>query len=411
MGRTSCLAIAVAAMNVAAFAQADTIRFATYNASLNRSAEGELAAELATTTARQPRAIAEVIQRVAPDVLLVNEFDYDPRSPGLFQENYLGQSQNTTGAGASKPISFDYSFIAPSNTGLASGFDLDNSGAIDGPGDAQGFGFFEGQFGMAVFSKYEILTDEVRTFQTFLWQDMPGARLPQDPKDVDGNGDAANWYTEEELGTLRLSSKSHWDIPILIDGEVVHFLVSHPTPPVFDGAEDRNGLRNADEIRFWSDYVNGADYIYDDKGKSGGLAPGARFVIAGDQNADPSDGDSAENAVGQLTEHPLINNSIVPSSAGGIQAVQRQAGANLDHRGDPAFDTADFGFAGLSNGVPNPDKVPGNLRVDYVLPSKSGLNLQGGGVFWLEDTDPLFRLAEFPTSDHRLVFIDVEVAP
>ena len=33
---------------------------------------------------------------------------------------------------------------------------------------------------------------------------------------------------------FRLSSKSHWDVPLSIGGRTVHFLVSHPTPPVFD---------------------------------------------------------------------------------------------------------------------------------------------------------------------------------
>ena len=46
--------------------------------------------------------------------------------------------------------------------------------------------------------------------------------------------------------------------------ETVHFLVSHPTPPVFDGPEDRNGPRNYDEIRFWADYSpRTGGYIYD----------------------------------------------------------------------------------------------------------------------------------------------------
>ena len=36
-------------------------------------------------------------------------------------------------------------------------------------------------------------------------------------------------------------------VTIQIDGKTVHFLTSHPTPPVFDGPEDRNGTRNGDE--------------------------------------------------------------------------------------------------------------------------------------------------------------------
>ncbi|MDQ3106173.1 MAG: GAF domain-containing protein, partial [Actinomycetota bacterium] len=57
-------------------------------------------------------------------------------------------------------------------------------------------------------------------------------------------------YSQAERDVLRLSSKSHWDVTLNIGGTLVHALVSHPTPPVFDGTEDRNGKRNHDEIRF-----------------------------------------------------------------------------------------------------------------------------------------------------------------
>jgi hypothetical protein len=49
--------------------------------------------------------------------------------------------------------------------------------------------------------------------------------------------------------------------------------------------------------------------------------------------------------------------------------------------------------------------------VDYVLPSKN-LRILDAGVFWPLSTDPLFRLVgvfPFPTSDHRLVWVDVHV--
>lgn len=396
------LAPVVALALSAGAANADTIRFATFNASMNRFNPGDLTADLLSSTDAQISSVAETLQRLDADVVLINEFDYDPANPALFQDNYLSQTQSNTALGASTPISYAHNFIAPSNTGLASGEDLDNNGTVDGPTDAQGFGFFEGQFGMTVYSKYEILTDQVRTFQSFLWKDMPGARLPSDPSDADGNGDTANWYTDEELDIVRLSSKSHWDVPIKIDGEVVHFLVSHPTPPVFDGPEDRNGLRNADEIRFWSDYISGADYIYDDSGVMGGLEDGAHFVVAGDLNSDPFDGDSVPGAAQQLLENPLVNTTLAPTSAGGTAAAARQGGANSAHTGDPAEDTADFS-----------DVAPGNLRVDYVLPSTT-LELEAAGVFWFEETDSLFALNgefPFPASDHRAVYADVRLAP
>ena len=158
---------------------------------------------------------------------------------------------------------------------------------------------------MVVYSRYPIDSELVRTFQRFLWKDMPGARLPDDP----ATPQPADWYSPQEQDVFRLSSKSHWDVPIDVDGQTVHFLVSHPTPPVFDGDEDRNGTRNADEIRFTADYVTPSRgrYIYDDEGRRGGLDPGALFVIAGDQNSDPLDGDSLPGAAQQLLENPRIN--------------------------------------------------------------------------------------------------------
>jgi hypothetical protein len=372
------------------------VRFATFNASLNRAAEGELVADLSTPDDPQAQAVAEIVQRVRPDVLLVNEFDFDAAglAARLFQRNYLSVGHN-----GAAPIHYPFRFVAPSNTGIPSGFDLDNNGSVGGPNDAFGFGAYPGQFGMAVFSRFPILRRHVRTFQLFLWKDMPGALLPDDP----ATPAPADWYSPEELAVFRLSSKSHWDLPVLIGGKVVHALVSHPTPPVFDGPEDRNGTRNFDEIRLWADYVvpSRGRYLYDDRGGRGGLEPGARFVIMGDQNSDPFDGDSVPGAAQQLLENPRVNTSLTPSSPGGPEQAALQGGANLTHRGDPAFDTADFAD------VPG----PGNLRADYVLPSRN-LRMLEARVFWPLSTDPLFRLVgvfPFPTSDHRLVWVDVRV--
>jgi hypothetical protein len=377
------------------------VRFSTFNASLNRGAAGALRADLSTPANAQARTIAEIVQRTRPDVLLINEFDYDPLAAQLFQDNYLSVSQN-----GATPVGYPYRFIAPSNTGIASGFDLNNDGAVvtqpGAPGygdDALGFGAFPGQFGMVVYSRYPIDNDRVRTFQNFRWKDMPGALLPDDPA-TSAPGD---FYSQQELAIFRLSSKSHWDLPIRVGHQTVHFLVSHPTPPVFDGAEDRNGRRNFDEIRFWADYVRpgSGSYIYDDEGHRGGLRPGSQFVIAGDQNSDPLDGDSIAGAAQQLLDHRWIDARFTPSSAGAAEASALQGGANTTHRTNPAQDTADFADT----------PGPGNLRADYVLPS-FGLDVRGGGVFWPVASDPLSRLTgtfPFPSSDHRLVWLDLHV--
>ncbi|MGW4790883.1 endonuclease/exonuclease/phosphatase family protein [Nonomuraea sp. NPDC004297] len=428
--------VAAATLSPPPVQAAGRVRFATFNASLNRAAEGVLVRELSAPGSVQAGVIAEIIQRARPDVLLVNEFDHDAAGAAarLFQDNYL-----SIGQGGARPITYPYRYTAPSNTGIASGFDLDNDGrTVTTPGaagygeDALGFGAFPGQYGMVVYSRFPIDVRGVRTFQAFRWQDMPGNAMP------------AGWYSAEERRVLRLSSKSHWDLPVRVGRRSVHFLVSHPTPPAFDGPERRAGRRNHDEIRFWADYVRpgGGGYIYDDRGGRGGLDPGAVFVIAGDQNADPDDGGSFQEAVRLLLDHPAIDARTAPSSAGAAEAATLQGGANTTHTGDPSHDTADFpdtpdptphptpstkpgsvpgsgpgsapGTTARTGSGPTPATTPapapGNLRVDYVLPS-ARLTPVGGGVFWPLSADPLSRLTgvfPFPGSDHRLVWLDVK---
>jgi hypothetical protein len=385
----ACALLGALAQPAEASTRPAQVRFSTFNASLNRGAAGQLVTDLSTPANEQARKVAEVIQRDRPDVLLINEFDYVPdnRAANLFRSNYLRHGQN-----GARPIDFPYAYTAPVNTGVPSGLDFNRDGKTDGPDDAYGFGLFPGQYGMLVLSKFPIDTEHVRTFQNFLWKDMPGALLPDDP----ATPAAHDWYSPQILSVFRLSSKSHWDLPLRIDDKTVHFLVDHPTPPSFDGAEDRNGTRNHDEIRLWADYITPgkAGYLYDDKGNRGGLAPGAKFVIAGDHNSDPIDGDSVPGAIQQLLNSPRLWD-LRPGSRGAVRASQDQKGANLTQRANPWFDTGDFN-----------DNAPGNLRVDYVLPSRNLIPLHSE-VFWPTPDSPLARLND--TTDHHLVGLTLVV--
>ncbi|MFA9432058.1 endonuclease/exonuclease/phosphatase family protein [Egicoccus sp. AB-alg2] len=371
-----------------------TVRFATYNTAFSefRSAEGEFLADLRAGDDTQIGAIAQVIQYQRPDVVQIGEFDYagavdgedEYAAPDAFRTNYLEVSQ----AGEA-PIHYPYAFVAPVNTGVPSGFDLNRDGETTGPDDAWGFGWYEGQYGMLVLSKYPIVEEQVRTFQHFRWSDMPGALLPSDPATTD----TGDWYAEEVLEEFPLSSKSHWDVPVRIGGHVVHTLNAHPTPPAFDGEEQRNVRRNHDEIRLWADYLRPSTsrYLYDDDGQHGGLRPGASFVILGDYNDDPCDGDGV--GIHQLLEHPRVNTRVTPSSEGGVQQTELQGGINLEHDCPPEHDTADF-------------TGPGNLRVDYALPS-ADLQIEDAGVFWPLVDDPWYEVVD--QSDHRMVWVDVRV--
>ena len=366
------------------------LRIATYNVSLYDEDTGGLVRRLQLGNA-QARQIAAVLQRVRPDIVLLNEFDHDDagRAADLFQRDYLEQPQ----PGGGDALHYPYRYLAPVNTGVQSGLDLDNNGSIGGAGrdrgnDAWGYGLHPGQYGMLLLSKYPIDAARARTFQRLKWSAMPGARRPVDP------ATGKPWHPDAVWSQLRLSSKSHWDVPVETPSGVLHVLASHPTPPTFDGPENRNGLRNHDEIRLWREYLSPGNkpWLCDDTGTCGGLADDARFVILGDLNNDPVDGAGEHEAIVELLEHPRVLRMATPRSEGAEVAALADGGENLKHRSSHAHDTGRFG-----------PKV-GNLRLDYVLPSV-GFNLAGSGVFWPKSGDADAAIAE--ASDHHLVWVDL----
>lgn len=367
-----------------------TLRVATFNVSMDASnyiaaeqwqeAGAQALPEALREGHPQIKAIAEIIQHVRPDILVLNEFDYLPDADVLtkFQQDYLEVSQN-----GEAPIVYPYSYTAPVNTGRASPFDLNRDGKKTGVADdAWGYGNYLGQYGMAILSRYPLHQEASRTFQYFRWGDLPGALQPLVPNSFEP------WYSPAAWAEMPLSSKSHWDVVAKVGGFDLHLLVSHPTPPVFDGEENRNGRRNFDEIRFWKEYIGGVstDFIYDDQGGRGGLGENQRFVIAGDLNASIESEDNIPGAIEQLLEHPSVQGDFVPISEGGA--------AHTPDNPLAAQHTASW-----------------RKRADYVLPSTYGIRIIDGGVFWpLAEEDKADLVSDRErSSDHRLVWIDIQL--
>jgi len=370
--------------------QISTLRIATFNVSMEAlnyakriegqatKVTGDELTQALKTNNQQIRNIAEIIQEVNPDIILLNEFDrQDGSHKNLkrFISDYLNIGQNKQ-----KAIDFPYFYQGPVNTGVVAKTDLNNNGkGNETPADTYGFGHFPGHFAMALLSKYPLDEKAIRTFQLFKWKDMPNALKPVDPNTQ------KPWYNDQAWQDMRLSSKSHWDIPVHIGKNTIHILASHPTPPVFDGPEDRNGKRNHDEIRFWLDYITPGnnDYIYDDSQVKGGLADGNPFVILGDQNASSVEGDAINSSISALLNHANTQDPLPESKGGQVHSKDNTNAKNH---------TAHW-----------------RMRADYVLPSTKGWSIKDSAVYWPLATEDNFRLIKNrqASSDHRLVWVDL----
>lgn len=324
------------------YAQAETLRIATYNTELQRDGPGLLLRDLARGKDPQIAAVLDVIAAADADVLALQGIDYD----------LTGEALSRLAEAADYPVHFA---LRP-NTGLPTGLDMDGDGRLGGPRDAQGYGRFSGQGGMAILSRYPIDTAQVQDLSGILWADIPDATLPE----VNGNP----FPSAKAQAAQRLSTTGHWIVPILGPAGPFHLMTFHASPPVFDGPEDRNGKRNHDEIRLWEQVMDGAV----------GTAPSGPFVIAGDANLDPVDGSGIKLAIRSLLDNLILH--------------------NLSPRGHFGTDTVDWD-----------DPVPGDLRVDYVLPS-THWDVIDSGVMWPAPDDPLAETVA-TASRHRLVWVDL----
>jgi len=343
-----------------------TLRIATYNAALSGPTVDHLPARLARRDDPKLCQIAQIIQRVRPDVLLINEFDHDPNGhlAAAFQTHYLNQPQADC-----EPIHYTVAYSPPVNTGQPTGLDLDGDGQPNGPGDAHGWGRFPGQYGMLLLSNLPAAAPPNDTQRHTLWASRPDPLMPLDH------------YPPQAKDVLRLSSKTHARVPLDWQGQTLHILISHPTPPVFDGPENRNGRRNRDEIALIVHLLD--------------QTPGP-CVVLGDLNADPHDGDAIPGAIGPLLQHPRLQDP-APTSTGATLQAEADGGANRHHQTPTAQDTCDWHDFG-----PN---ASGNLRVDYVLPTRD-FTVVNAGVFWPAPDQPGHDL--ITASDHRLVWVDLK---
>ncbi|MEM8824105.1 MAG: endonuclease/exonuclease/phosphatase family protein [Pseudomonadota bacterium] len=321
---------------MAAPAAAETLRIATFHSGLSRKGPGTLVRDLMSGRDDQAEAVQDVIARAAPDVLLLLDVDWD--HGGVALDTLVERL-------AEHGVDYPYRVAPQPNTGRPSGFDLDGNGRSDEARDALGYGRFSGDGGLVILARVPL-----------------GEVTDHGPLWIDASDVADDLLPEGAGAVMPLATVGQWSVPVA----GMTLIPMAAGTPVFDGPEDRNGLRNRDELALVARLAASAD----------------RPLVLGRANLDPEDGEGHRESVQALLDHPALQDP-APRGAGG--------GGN-GHRGDPALDTVNW-------------SGPGPLRVDYVLPPRD-VEVVASGVVWPAPDDPFREVVE-ASGTGRLVWVDI----
>ncbi|CTQ49144.1 endonuclease/exonuclease/phosphatase family protein [Jannaschia donghaensis] len=304
-------------------APAETIRLATFDTGLGRKGPGLMLRDLQSGRDDQAEAAIALIAQADADVLMLMDIDWDYAGNGAAA---LRDRLSDVGGG------YPHHIARRPNSGVPSGFDLDGDGTTHEARDALGYGRFTGDSGLAVLSRFPL--GEIRDLTGALWSD---------------HGTPADLVPPPALAGMPLATTAQWVVPITIRGQEITLVTMSAGTPVFDGPEDRNGIRNRDELTLVSDLVDGAKAA----------------LVMGRANQDPAGGEGHAEALMRLLTHPALQDPRPEGPDGGLATVE--------------FRTV------------------GPMRVDYVLPPR-GLRVVGSGT-----------LHDAAAGPSRLVWVDVAV--
>jgi len=340
---------------------------------------------------QQVNAAAEVIARFNPDIVDINELQYDieglptgdmpgaayPVEPGGIDGGAENAQRLADRIAAANPdATYDHVLITVGNSGMW----WDDTGDFDS-WSLRGWGDWEGRFNTAVLSKFPILRDEVRVISDLAWEDLPDNQLAD---------------MEAEIGMVPpagfpLFEKALIIVPVDLGTETLYLVLLHPvaSPSRFDVI---NPYRNYDELHALALFLDGT---------LPGVEPlpaGAKFIISGDLNADPdsSDSDGIAGAAQLVTEHPSVV-AVFPEGAG-------TEGRNGE------YNTYMSGCGNDDGETVEDPRDAFQLQLDYILPSVTIGEPIDQAIFFpdFQSAREDFDLACY-ASDHRFLWADLDL--
>ncbi len=310
---------------------------ATLHADLIRKGPALLLRDLERGKDKQVAALRMLVKTIQPDILFLTKVDFD--------------LEHRTGSALKEALGFKHMFTRAPNSMTPTALDLDGDGRA---GDRQAWVRYAGEGGMLLLSQHPV--ELAYHLNDLLWKDAPNAAMPV-------NEHGAPFPSAEAQGVQKLVSQGLWIVTVTPEIlPPLTLVLFHNQTPAFDGPEDLNGLRNSAQLGLLSAVMD-EDY---------GTFPKDRFILMGNANLDPNDGDGERAAISALLADKRLQDAKPVSESG-------------DHV------TANW-------------EKYGSMRVSYVLPS-TDWSIAQAGVVWPND-GPLRAAAE-QASRHRMVWVDV----
>lgn len=225
----------------------------------------------------QLKAATNIVKSLSPDILSINEMQYD--LPNIPNKKYQTEGQNPEFLAKIFGIDFKSTAFYPANTGTNSkpknGEYILHPTAEDRAhyADLVNFGLFPGQYSMAGIFKYPI--KRIKNYSQLPWKSFN--RNLDLSKYTDGNGNPLP-------KNMSLFDKNFIDVTLDVDGKNVHVILFHTVPAFgFGNKKTPNFERNKDQIKFLSWYLTAEKTEY-------GITPikDKTFIAMGDWNVDPA---------------------------------------------------------------------------------------------------------------------------
>lgn len=330
-------------------------------------------------------AMAQVLDRFRPDILSINELQFDienvpeaglPGAPSTVQPGDACQAKNARRLAdrlhALNPeLRYDYAVVAMGNSGVEFQTTEEVADNFKVRPDE-----FLGRYSLGLISRYPILHDQVRVLHDLAWHDLPGNSIDAIREDLDIEVPEGYWLFEKAIVV----------VPIDVNGSILHVVLLHP---MTSGFHPMNPYRNHDELRALQLWLAGE---LDAPGWEP-LPEDAMFVLIGDWNVDPEDGDGDRASLPQVLSSPRVVTHF-PEGEGGTKGV------------NPRRNTFLSGCGREDGTLPWNPQNKMQMQLDYMLPSTTIGQPTESGIFWPTYPSEDWNLA-CRASDHRLMWEDL----